>query len=140
MEVLERIASWNKFTEAYGAYLYYSNHAYVIADYNYSDLSLSNATGIYAKLKRRWDKRTRRMDALIVDLVNYGSTIDLRWDAVNAAPQTKTVEVSFTLPDNVTPTDLYCITLEESRKVDYTREGTKIRVSLPSLVHLPPWY
>ena len=133
VEVLERIASWNKFTEAYGAYLYYSNHAYVIADYNYSDLSLSNATGIYAKLKRRWDKRTRRMDALIVDLVNYGSTIDLRWDAVNAAPQTKTVEVSFTLPDNVTPTDLYCITLEESRKVDYTLEGTKIRVSLPSL-------
>ena len=91
VEVLERIASWNKFTEAYGAYLYYSNHAYVIADYNYSDLSLSNATGIYAKLKRRWDKRTRRMDALIVDLVNYGSTIDLRWDAVNAAPQTKEI-------------------------------------------------
>ena len=73
LEVLEQIARWNKFTEAYGAYLYYSNRAYVIADYNQSDLVLDNADGIYAKLKRRWDKRTGRADALIVDLVNYGA-------------------------------------------------------------------
>ncbi|MCS2957887.1 hypothetical protein NXX53_13580 [Bacteroides salyersiae] len=70
--MLEQIARWNKFTEAYGAYLYYSNRAYVIADYNQSDLALDNDDGIYAKLKRRWDKRTGRADALIVDLVNYG--------------------------------------------------------------------
>ena len=89
LEVLEQITRWNKFTEAYGAYLYYSNRAYVIADYNQSDLVLDNADGIYAKLKRRWDKRTGRADALIVDLVNYGSSVDLRWDVVNTAPAAK---------------------------------------------------
>jgi len=133
LEVLEQIARWNKFTEAYGAYLYYSNRAYVIADYNQSDLVLDNADGIYAKLKRRWDKRTGRADALIVDLVNYGSSVDLRWDVVNTAPAAKATGLSFTLPEDVVPADLYCVTLEGSRKVDYTREGDKVKVSLSSL-------
>ena len=133
LEVLEQIARWNKFTEAYGAYLYYSNRAYVIADYNQSDLVLDNADGIYAKLKRRWDKRTGRADALIVDLVNYGSSVDLRWDVVNTAPAAKATGLSFTLPEDAVPADLYCVTLEGSRKVDYTREGDKVKVSLSSL-------
>ena len=133
LEVLEQIARWNKFTEAYGAYLYYSNRAYVIADYNQSDLVLDNADGIYAKLKRRWDKRTGRADALIVDLVNYGSSVDLRWDVVNTAPAAKATGLSFTLPEDAVPADLYCVTLEGSRKVDYTREGDKGKVSLSSL-------
>ncbi|KAB5366500.1 hypothetical protein GAA13_20920, partial [Bacteroides salyersiae] len=133
LEVLEQIARWNKFTEAYGAYLYYSNRAYVIADYNQSDLALDNADGIYAKLKRRWDKRTGRADALIVDLVNYGSSVDLRWDVVNTAPAAKATGLSFTLPEDAVPADLYCVTLEGSRKVDYTREGDKVKVSLSSL-------
>ena len=133
LEVLEQIARWNKFTEAYGAYLYYSNRAYVIADYNQSDLALDNDDGIYAKLKRRWDKRTGRADALIVDLVNYGSSVDLRWDVVNTAPVAKATGLSFTLPEDAVPADLYCITLEGSRKVDYTREGDKVKVSLSSL-------
>ena len=133
LEVLEQIARWNKFTEAYGAYLYYSNRAYVIADYNQSDLALDNDDGIYAKLKRRWDKRTGRADALIVDLVNYGSSVDLRWDVVNTAPAAKATGLSFTLPEDAVPADLYCVTLEGSRKVDYTREGDKVKVSLSSL-------
>lgn len=133
LEVLEQIARWNKFTEAYGAYLYYSNRAYVIADYNQSDLVLDNDDGIYAKLKRRWDKRTGRADALIVDLVNYGSSVDLRWDVVNTAPAAKATGLSFTLPEDAVPADLYCVTLEGSRKVDYTREGDKVKVSLSSL-------
>lgn len=133
LEVLEQIARWNKFTEAYGAYLYYSNRAYVIADYNQSDLVLDNADGVYAKLKRRWDKRTGRADALIVDLVNYGSSVDLRWDVVNTAPAAKATGLSFTLPEDAVPADLYCVTLEGSRKIDYTREGDKVKVSLPSL-------
>lgn len=133
LEVLEQIARWNKFTEAYGAYLYYSNRAYVIADYNRSDLVLDNADGIYAKLKRRWDKRTGRTDALIVDLVNYGSSVDLRWDVVNTAPAAKATGLSFTLPEDAVPADLYCVTLEGSRKIDYTREGDKVKVSLLSL-------
>ncbi len=133
LEVLEQITRWNKFTEAYGAYLYYSNRAYVIADYNQSDLVLDNADGIYAKLKRRWDKRTGRADALIVDLVNYGSSVDLRWDVVNTAPAAKATGLSFTLPEDAVPADLYCVTLEGSRKVDYTREGDKVKVSLSSL-------
>lgn len=134
MEVLERIARWNEFTEAYGGYLYYSNHAYVIADYNNSDLSLDdNIAGVYAKLKKRWDKRTRRVDAMIINLINYGTTTELRWDAVNATPQSRAVGVSFTLPENVVPTDLYCVTLEGRQKVNYVKEGTKIKVSLPTL-------
>lgn len=133
LEVLEQIARWNKFTEAYGAYLYYSNRAYVIADYNQSDLALDNDDGIYAKLKRRWDKRTGWADALIVDLVNYGSSVDLRWDVVNTAPAAKATGLSFTLPEDAVPADLYCVTLEGSRKVDYTREGDKVKVSLSSL-------
>lgn len=133
LEVLEQIARWNKFTEAYGAYLYYSNRAYVIADYNQSDLALDNDDGIYTKLKRRWDKRTGRADALIVDLVNYGSSVDLRWDVVNTAPAAKATGLSFTLPEDAVPADLYCVTLEGSRKVDYTREGDKVKVPLSSL-------
>lgn len=133
LEVLEQIARWNKFTEAYGAYLYYSNRVYVIADYNQSDLALDNDDGIYTKLKRRWDKRTGRADALIVDLVNYGSSVDLRWDVVNTAPAAKATGLSFTLPEDAVPADLYCVTLEGSRKVDYTREGDKVKVPLSSL-------
>lgn len=133
LEVLEQIARWNQFTEAYGAYLYYSNRAYVIADYNGSDLSLNPSAGIYAKLKKRWDKRTRRMDALIIDLLNYGATVDLRWDAVNAAPSAKAVTVTFALPENVNPSDLYGVTLEGCQKMNYTREGGKITITVPSL-------
>lgn len=133
VEVLERIARWNKFTAAYGAYLYYSNRAYVISDCGDSDLSLHPSAGIFAKLKKRWDKRTRRMDALIIDLVNYGEAVDLRWDAVNAAPSAKTASVSFTLPENVNPADLYCVTLDGRQKLDYTREGAKMTILLPSL-------
>lgn len=132
-DVLEQIARWNSFTEAYGAHLYYSNRAYVIADYVNSDLSVEgNPAGIAAKLKIRLDKRTRQHDALIVNVVNYGSD-DLRWDAVNAAPQPQSATLQFTLPERFTPADLYLITLEGREKLDYTLEGRTVKVTLPSV-------
>ena len=65
--------------------------------------------------------------------MNYGSSVDLRWDVVNTAPAAKATGLSFTLPEDAVPADLYCVTLEGSRKVDYTREGDKVKVSLSSL-------
>ncbi len=134
VEVLERIAKWNRFTEAYGGYFYYSNRAYVIADMNNSDLSLEgNGTGVYAKLKQRWDKRIRKVDKLIINLINYGATSDLRWDAVNAVPQNQSIVCSFTLPQNFKPAELYLLTLEGRQKLDYLYDDDKIKISIPSL-------
>ena len=38
---IERIAQWNKFVAAYGAYFYYSNPAYLITDYVRGDFTVS---------------------------------------------------------------------------------------------------
>lgn len=131
-DVLELIAKWNRFTEAYGAYFYYSNRAYVISEYSHSDLSLNDNTGgIYAKLKKRWDKRTRQTDLLILDVINYGTSPDLRWDAVNLQPQSQSVAMQFTLPEGFVPGDLYCITLDGKEKLNYTLNGRKMDISLP---------
>lgn len=134
VDVLELISKWNSFTEAYGAYFYYSNRAYVISGYTGSDLSLTGGSeGMYTTLKKRWDKRTHQTDLLIADIINYGSSVDLRWDAINAQPQEQSVTVQFTLPEGFVPGDLYCITLDGREKQNYTLDGRKITVSLSSV-------
>lgn len=131
-DILDLIAKWNKFTEAYGAYLYYSNRAYVFSEWMNSDLSVEGAPeSIVAKLKIRWDKRTRQHDALIVDVINYGAK-ELRWDAINAEPQAQSVNLQFTLPAGFVAQDLYCVTLNGREKVNYTLDGGKVNVSVPS--------
>lgn len=50
--VLERIAQWNKFVAAYGAYFYYSNPAYLITDYVRGDFTVSGSnSGVFGTLK-----------------------------------------------------------------------------------------
>lgn len=132
--VLERIAQWNKFVAAYGAYFYYSNPAYLITDYVRGDFTVSGSnSGVFGTLKKRYDKRTREIDAFVVDLVNYGNSLDLRWDEVNTVPSSTQVSVSFTLPDGFVADKLYCITIDGRNEVPYSLNGNKVEVSLPSV-------
>ena len=132
--VLERIAQWNKFVAAYGAYFYYSNPAYLITDYVRGDFTVSGSnSGVLGTLKKRYDKRTREIDAFVVDLVNYGNSLDLRWDEVNTVPSSTQVSVSFTLPDGFVADKLYCITIDGRNEVPYSLNGNKVEVSLPSV-------
>ena len=84
-------------------------------------------------LKKRYDKRTREIDAFVVDLVNYGNSLDLRWDEVNTVPSSTQVSVSFTLPDGFVADKLYCITIDGRNEVPYSLNGNKVEVSLPSV-------
>lgn len=133
-EVLARIAQWNRFTEAYGAYFYYSNPAYLITDYAQGDLTVSGGNGgILGKLKKRYDKRTRKIDALVLDLVNYGTTLDLRWDQVNTAPAPVQVTADFLLPDGFVPDKLYGVTVDGREELTYTVADNRIEVSVASV-------
>ncbi len=131
--VLERIARWNRFTSAYGAYFYYSNPAYIITDYVQGDFTLSGSdSGIFGKLKKRYDKRTREIDALVVDIVNYGTSLDLRWDEVNTSPSPVSVTLSFDLPAGFVADKLYCITLDGQSEVAFSIIENRVEVTLPS--------
>ncbi len=133
-QVLERIAQWNRFTAAYGAYFYYSNPAYLITDYVQGNFSTGEtAGGIVGKLKKRYDKRTRTTDALIVDLVNYGTSPDLRWDQVNTRPATAQATVSFTLPAGFTPDKLYSLTIDGRNELAFSRNGNRIEITVPAV-------
>jgi hypothetical protein len=82
--VLARIASWNNFVNAYGGYYYFSSPTYLIHNPLLCAFSVSNAPpGLVYYAKERRDKRTFKMDAVIVNLINYGSSDDLPWDEVN---------------------------------------------------------
>ncbi len=132
--VLERIARWNRFTSAYGAYFYYSNPAYIITDYVHGEFTVAGGnSGLLGKLKKRYDKRTREIDAFIVDLVNYGTSLDLRWDEVNTTPALASVTLSFVLPDGFVADKLYSVTLDGRVEVDYTTNGNRVEIALPSV-------
>ena len=68
-----------------------------------------------------------------MDLVNYGNSLDLRWDEVNTVPSSTQVSVSFTLPDGFVADKLYCITIDGRNEVPYSLNGNKVEVSLPSV-------
>lgn len=132
--VLARIAQWNKFVAAYGAYFYYSNPAYAITDYVHGAFTVAGSNqGILGKLKKRYDKRTRKIDAFIIDMVNYGNSLDLRWDEINAYPSPSSVSISFSLPKDFLADKLYLVTIDGRQEVTYTLSGNKVIISLPSM-------
>ncbi|MCE5174067.1 MAG: FG-GAP-like repeat-containing protein [Bacteroidales bacterium] len=134
-EVLSRIAKWNSFSEAYGAYFYYSNPVYLITDFTLGNLILGgNNTGVFGKVKKRFDKRTRKIDAIMVDLVNYGNSVDLPWTAINSSPLSKSVNIQFILPNGFTPLKMYQLTLDGgSTEIAYNLSGNQVTVVIPSL-------
>ena len=132
-DVLARIARWNRFTEAYGAYFYYSNPVYLVTDYMNGDFSVSGGSGVWAKLKKRYDKRVRAIDALVVDIVNYGTTLDLRWDQVNTAPVPAQATITFSLPEGFVADKLYRISIDGREELTYTLDNNRVEVSVPSV-------
>ena len=133
-DVLSRIAGWNRFVAAYGAYLYYSNPAYLITDYMQGNLACTGSNnGLYYKLKKRYDKRTRHIDAMIVDLINFGNSVDLRWDIVNKDPQPSSVSCAFDLPSGLVPHKLYCVTIDGSTELPYTVNNNRIETTVSSV-------
>jgi hypothetical protein len=97
--ILARIAQWNSFVQAYAGYYHWSNPTYLIRDPRLCIFSLSsNPAGVVYKAKERRDKRTFQTDTVIVDLINYGPSGDLRWDQVNSQPLVSTVTLNVTVP------------------------------------------
>lgn len=133
-EILERIADWNDFLKAYGPYFYYSNPAYLITDYTEANLIVNNTdNGLFAKLKKRRDKRTHQVDALVLNVINYGNSTELKWTERNTAPSGKNISVEFDLPAGFEPKDVYAVNLDGRNKLNYTTSNGKLQMSYSGL-------
>ncbi|MCD8165706.1 MAG: hypothetical protein LUE93_06035 [Bacteroides sp.] len=118
-EVLTEISKWNRFTEAYGGYFYYSNPVYLIRDARESTVSADgNSPGLVVRSKERIDKRTRKMDALIINLIDYGTTTELKWVEINEEPSPASVTISFRLPEDLTAESAAFITPDGKQEIN----------------------
>ncbi len=134
-EVLTEISKWNRFVEAYGGYFYYSNPVYLFRDIRESDVKASaSSSGIIIKPKERIDKRTREIDALIINLTDYGQdTANLKWTRVNTTPLQSAVDVKFKLPAGLTPDKVYFVTPDGKQEMTLSTSGDYYQVSTINL-------
>ncbi|MDR2057175.1 MAG: FG-GAP-like repeat-containing protein [Dysgonamonadaceae bacterium] len=119
-EVLTEISKWNRFCEAYGAYYYYSNEHYLIRDSKINPIVTSPSAGLVVKMKERKNKRTRQTDALIINMINYGDSPDLKWIEINNQPPAATVSIDFALPQGLALHKAYLLTPESKQEIQCT--------------------
>ncbi|EGF51396.1 Repeat domain-containing protein [Bacteroides clarus YIT 12056] len=132
-EVLTEISKWNRFAEAYGGYFYYSNPVYLFRDIRESRVSVKEQfPGLVIKAKERIDKRTRRIDALVINLINYGVD-ELKWTEVNFEPQTISATVDFQLPQGLKVHKAYYISPEGKMEIPLNRNGRSYQAIIPQL-------
>lgn len=131
-EVLTEISKWNRFVEAYGGYFYYSNPVYLFRDNRESSVTVKEKLpGLAIKAKERVDKRTRRVDALIINLINYGADKELKWTEINTEPQTNSVTVDFRLSGSLQAYKAYYISPEGKVEVPLSFKGQFYQVIIP---------
>ena len=89
---------------------------YLFRDIRESRVSVKEQfPGLVIKAKERIDKRTRRIDALVINLINYGVD-ELKWTEVNFEPQTISATVDFQLPQGLKVHKAYYISPKEKWK------------------------
>ncbi|GHV09909.1 hypothetical protein FACS1894162_1690 [Bacteroidia bacterium] len=132
-EILTELSKWNRFAEAYGGYFYYSNLVYLIRDAKAIPFTATGLpAGVTAKVKERMDKRTGKTDAVILNLIDYGTT-DLKWTEVNQRQSKKAVNLAFSAPGVTLPTKAYWISLAGRTEIDIVSSGTSYLVRIPEL-------
>ena len=118
VEVLTEISKWNRFSEAYGGYLYYSNQRYLIRDYKKHNVSANGSNaGFVLKAKERIDKKTRKTDLIIINLIDYGQTTELKWTEVNSMPASKSVSINVQLPEDLQAVKAYFLTPDSKKEI-----------------------
>lgn len=134
--VLERIGQWNVFDMTYGGYYYLSSPTYLIRNPERCSFSVNSGSPLVYKAKERRDKRTFQMDTVIVDLINYGATNDLTWDAVNAEPAASAATITVGVPSGVTLSGAYLISPDlgtnGATPLAMTHTGTNYTVTTPA--------
>jgi len=133
-EVLTEISKWNRFTAAYGGYFYYSNPVYLIRDSRQSEVvAQGSSRGLVVRAKERIDKRTREINALIINLVDYGSNTELKWVDVNSEPAVSTANIRIKMPQGLTPEAAYFVTPDGRRRITLSQEGAYYTASITDL-------
>lgn len=133
---LALISKWNKFIEAYGGYFYYTNPIYSIRKPLVSTITATSPSpGLISSSYERRDKRTGKIDALIVNLINYGNDIALRWDTTNNSPAITSATVRVTPPAGISLHKAYLLTPYNrlQKELTMTVNGNNYQVSVDTV-------
>jgi len=133
---LALISKWNKFVEAYGGYFYYTNPVYSIRKPLASTITASSpSAGFLFKPYERRDKRTGKIDAIIVNLINYGNDVNLRWDTTNYSPTVTSATISVVPPAGMSLHKAYLLNPNNQTPTELTitQNGSSYEVSISSL-------
>ncbi|MET0462078.1 MAG: FG-GAP-like repeat-containing protein [Chitinophagaceae bacterium] len=133
---LALISKWNKFVEAYSGYFYFTSPIYSIRKPLASTITATSpSAGFLSKPFERRDKRTGKIDALIVNLINYGSDTTLRWDTTNNSSAITSATVSVTPPAGISIYKAYFITpyKQQQKELTITVSGSVYQVSVDTL-------
>lgn len=133
---LALISKWNKFVEAYGGYFYYTNPIYSIRQPLASTITATSpSSGFIFRPYERRDKRTGKIDALIINLLNYGSDTTLRWDTTNNSSAITSATVSVTPPAGISLHKAYLLTPynQLQKELTVTSSGSSYQVSVDTI-------
>lgn len=130
------ISKWNKFVEAYGGYYYFSNPIYSIREPITSTIAANSPSpGFLFKPYERRDKRTGKVDAVIVNLINYGSSTDAKWDTISYTPSVTSATISVVPPSGISLHKAYLLTPDSQNPTELSMsfDGTNYEVSVSGL-------